>query len=284
MNSLLDIMPHVRYAAQYTYSGTPAEAMRQGSNYAFHLFWDSKGAVMVDDVIYPVEKGTLFFIRPGQSHSFHFSQESCSMSYNIYVDLWVREPDTSLFPQFIFYPDRMPDRLMTPRLPCAELDGLPVRSSLRSAPHLEELFIQINKTYDMIADIGFRNKLLGSMMISWILQWYHFQLSSPPSDFRILRIIEEMERHPERHMAYDQLCGMCGLEKSYFYKLFKRETGMTPKNYLLKIKMKKAGSMLLESNQSITSVAEELGYDSIHYFTKQFKAFHGVTPSAFRKQ
>ncbi|WP_237763041.1 AraC family transcriptional regulator [Paenibacillus sp. A3] len=42
--------------------------------------------------------------------------------------------------------------------------------------------------------------------------------------------------------------------------------------------------MLLESRQSVTSISDNLGYDSIHYFSKQFAAYYGISPTAFRSR
>nr|WP_275900566.1 helix-turn-helix transcriptional regulator [Paenibacillus periandrae] len=75
-----------------------------------------------------------------------------------------------------------------------------------------------------------------------------------------------------------------GLQKTHFYNLFKQMTGLSPKAYLLKIKMRRAAATLLESNRSITDISMYLGYASIHYFTKQFTAYFGVSPTQFRNR
>lgn len=57
---------------------------------------------------------------------------------------------------------------------------------------------------------------------------------------------------------------------------------MSPNDYLIQIRMKKATVLLQESKRSITSVAEELGYTTIHFFTRQFTSHYGVSPSHYR--
>ncbi|PUA39269.1 AraC family transcriptional regulator [Paenibacillus elgii] len=279
MKDLADIAPFVRSAAPYTYNGGEHEGTRVGYTFAYHLFLDGRGDVIVDNVTYSVEKGTLIFIRPGQVHSFHHKPGFPLDSYNIYCDLWERHPIPE--PRFAFYPDP-PDRsMLTRQEACPELDEFPTKMSLSPHPHLIELFVQIARSEDAPF---YAEAITGSLMRAFLLRWFNSIKSAAPNDYRILQIMEEMERHPERRYSFEDWCRKCRLKKSYFYKLFKQETGMTPKDYLLRMKMKKAANLLLESRQSVTSISDNLGYDSIHYFSKQFAAFYGISPTAFRSR
>jgi methylphosphotriester-DNA--protein-cysteine methyltransferase len=73
-------------------------------------------------------------------------------------------------------------------------------------------------------------------------------------------------------------------EKTQFPELFKFTAGLSPKAYWTKSIMKQASMALWESNRSVTDIAADLGYSSIHHFTKQFTAYYGVSPSQFRKR
>lgn len=117
MKTFLQMTPHVRFAAQYRYQGDPAESLREGNCYALHLFTDSNGYVLVNGIRYPVENGTLIFIRPGQLHGFHFTPVSSSLSYNIYFDLCNPHPEGLAFPHFSYHPDFIPPKLVTPQQP-----------------------------------------------------------------------------------------------------------------------------------------------------------------------
>jgi AraC-like DNA-binding protein len=284
--TLLQLQPHIRYAAYFMYRGTPTEATRQGNLYSFHLFLQEQGAIQVEDRLYPVKPGMLVFIRPGQMHSFHFGPEKQSSSYNIYCDLWPKAPDAPdlpVRPLFKFSPAVMEKRMLTTMAPCPQLDELPTVHSLNRLPHLTEMFIAINRTYDQPMEPEYNRLLLDSMMLVWMLQWHYALHCSPTDDPRIRRVIAEMERYPERRFDNELLCGISELEKSHFHKLFRQQTGMTPQGYFLRIRMRKAVAMLLESNLSVTAIAEQLGYESIHYFTLQFTKTHGMSPSAFRR-
>ncbi|MBP1994088.1 helix-turn-helix transcriptional regulator [Paenibacillus eucommiae] len=279
MKPLAEIRPLVRSALPWTYKGELGEGTRIGYTYAFHLFTEGRGHMLVDETRYAVERGTLLFIRPGQVHSFHHNPGSRMESYNAYCDFWT-EPEV-LLPRFAFFPDLPDFTLMTRIEACPELESLPTQCSLSPYPYLIELFTQITEAFE---STHYAKQLTGSLMHAFILRWFNSFTDTIPSDYRILKIIAEMESNPEIQLSYEQWCAKCNLEKSHFYKLFKQETGMTPKQYVLKMKMKKAIVLLQESKQSITSIADMLGYDSIHYFSKQFSTYYGISPSHLRSR
>ena len=69
---------------------------------------------------------------------------------------------------------------------------------------------------------------------------------------------------------------------SYFRKMFKIYTGIAPAQYQLDLKIRRAREMLLISDKSIKEIAYELGFNSIHYFSRIFKKKTGVSPSYIR--
>jgi AraC-like DNA-binding protein len=67
-----------------------------------------------------------------------------------------------------------------------------------------------------------------------------------------------------------------------FYRLFKRELGMSPIAYILNQKIKYAKSLLKEKGMNISEVSYASGFDDANYFTRLFKKYEGVTPSQYQ--
>ena len=76
------------------------------------------------------------------------------------------------------------------------------------------------------------------------------------------------------------------LNYDYIRKTFKKETGVTPHEYLTKMRMKKA-EMLLSAMQGeyfINEIAQMCGYSEPLYFTRVFKKTYGLSPTAFNRE
>lgn len=70
---------------------------------------------------------------------------------------------------------------------------------------------------------------------------------------------------------------------SYFRKVFKKYTGISPSQYILLLKIQKARDFLTNSKMSIKEIAYHCGFTSIYYFSRLFKEKHGYTPSQIRE-
>jgi AraC-like DNA-binding protein len=69
------------------------------------------------------------------------------------------------------------------------------------------------------------------------------------------------------------------LSPVYISKIFKEETGESPINHLIKVRLTNAKLLLGEGRLSIKEVAKRVGYDDAYYFSKLFKKYYGYPPS-----
>ena len=74
------------------------------------------------------------------------------------------------------------------------------------------------------------------------------------------------------------------LSSVYISKMFKDETGESPINHLIKIRIRIAKSLLETTTLSIRAVAEKVGYSDAYYFSKLFKKYYGISPSKIRSK
>jgi AraC-like DNA-binding protein len=70
---------------------------------------------------------------------------------------------------------------------------------------------------------------------------------------------------------------------SYFRKMFKQYTGIAPVQYQLDLKIRRAREMLVSTDRTIKEIGYDLGFQSIHYFSRIFKKKTGMAPSEIRK-
>ncbi len=73
------------------------------------------------------------------------------------------------------------------------------------------------------------------------------------------------------------------LSSSQLNRKIKAITGMTTSNYILKIKLNKAGKMLAQSQKPIGEIALSCGFSDFAYFSRSFKKEFGMTPTSFQR-
>lgn len=105
------------------------------------------------------------------------------------------------------------------------------------------------------------------------------QLADEDSLFR--EILAYMEDHIAEHLTIDQICrdNLVGL--ALLKKLFNDNTGCGIIDYFSLMKINTAKQLIREGTLNFSQIAEQLGYNSIHYFSRQFKTIAGITPSEY---
>ena len=91
-------------------------------------------------------------------------------------------------------------------------------------------------------------------------------------------------RNIEQPIDFAELARSLGLSYSSFRHRFKQITGLPPGQYQIQLRLNKARRLLCNSPLSVTRIAEELGFESIYYFSRLFKKNTGLSPLAFRKR
>lgn len=86
-----------------------------------------------------------------------------------------------------------------------------------------------------------------------------------------------------RPIKLEDISELVGFNASYFSSLFKKDTGYTFLEYLSEVRMNKAKELLKETNISIASVCEQVGYSDMKHFTKMFIKHTALKPNEFRK-
>jgi AraC-like DNA-binding protein/ligand-binding sensor protein len=84
-----------------------------------------------------------------------------------------------------------------------------------------------------------------------------------------------------RKISLEEIAGAAGLSAPYFSTIFKEEMGENLSVYLNRLRVKKAASMLTETNLSISEIATACGFEDQSWFSKIFKSFTGLTPGKY---
>lgn len=99
---------------------------------------------------------------------------------------------------------------------------------------------------------------------------------------RAVRYLEQHSNLPG--LRIETLAAQVDISAVYFRKLFARQYGLSPKQYLQKLRMEKARELLESDLFSVTDIAEKTGFGSVYHFCRSFKDYNGCTPLEYQKQ
>lgn len=96
--------------------------------------------------------------------------------------------------------------------------------------------------------------------------------------------VRYIELHAAEGLTVEQLASLAGVNRSYFSTAFSEQVGLSPLQYMTKVRMAKATEMLAETTATVTEIAYSLGYASPFAFTRAFARHHGKPPSDYRRR
>jgi transcriptional regulator GlxA family with amidase domain len=102
-------------------------------------------------------------------------------------------------------------------------------------------------------------------------------------DKRIIRIIEAIQVNLQNELDLDEMARAVNLSSSRLRHLFKAETGLSPAQYLKKLRMDRARELGEHTFMQVKEIMNAVGLKNNSHFTHTFKRAHGLTPSECRK-
>ncbi len=100
---------------------------------------------------------------------------------------------------------------------------------------------------------------------------------------RIMDIMNYIQKN-YADVSLDSLAQEFNLSKTYLSKYIKEKSGITFQDAVKKARMKKARTMLKETNQTVESIAAYVGYENVEHFNRLFKSAYDMTPVQFRRK
>jgi len=104
------------------------------------------------------------------------------------------------------------------------------------------------------------------------------------SDLRLRRVINFIEKHPDQPVKIGTLVSLAGISEAQLRRIFHAELGVSPKQYLVRVRMEYACRLLSAEGLRVGEVADLLGFASPFQFSAQFRRFYGVPPSRYTAQ
>ncbi len=103
-------------------------------------------------------------------------------------------------------------------------------------------------------------------------------------DYYINGAISYIEQNFQNDIAVSDIAGYCGINRSYFGKIFKQAIGQTPQEFLMNYRMIKSTELLKYTQMSIGEISKAVGYDNQLHFSRAFKKIFNLSPRDWRNE
>lgn len=103
------------------------------------------------------------------------------------------------------------------------------------------------------------------------------------ADVVIDKLTATVKEQINRWWTVSEMADFCNLSDDQFRRVFLKRTGMLPKIYIDRLKIQKAGELLMSNRFKITEIAARLGYVDQYHFSRRFKKITGLSPRKYRK-
>lgn len=129
---------------------------------------------------------------------------------------------------------------------------------------------------------------LGNVLAVHLLRNYSISTSRPLtftgglSATKLRHVEDFIEDNYSRDLKLAELAHVAGMSSFHFVREFKRSTGTTPHQYLIKVRVERAKTLLAKNDLPLTEVGLSSGFSHQSHFTRLFRKLTGTTPRSYR--
>ncbi len=240
------------------YRATPQQNISGKPHMEGHLAWQwdhvRKGRMRIfsPTEAFDVLPGESVLSPPWLSHTFHHDEDSIASSIHFF---WPEAPDVP------------PETLV--HIGKDDLDADTLKLFFRYAPYSGEP--------------ERRNAAYAFHLLLWTLLENRFPKGHAPVTMKekTRKLIEASNYAP---LGVAELAATFNMSVNHFIRRFKAETGATPAKYVLECRLNRSQDLLQFSDMNITAIALSLGFADLYTFSKAFRRYTGLSPSAWKQR
>ena len=230
----------------------------------------------VNNNLHHLSAGDLFIVKPGDTHATHYEGLIPCERIVIYCDL-------EALPEYFFkqHPEILEEFSHSGKVVLVKKGQHQIELLLEQM--LEENNIPDEYSYDFLS-----LQVLSLLLNIQRNGIFVYEQMKPFSDLSISTDIENALRYIAQNFSLtitlEEVAERINLSPTYLSKKFKKVTGLTFKEYVNYIRIRQACQMLITTDDNITKIAVNCGFNSSNYFKDCFRRIIGVSPRIFRNQ
>lgn len=249
--------------ASYRYGGDWHSLPHTHNHTELFFIVSGKGQFLIQDQVFPVDANKLVIINPNVLHT-EVSLNAQPLEYIVLgiggIELAASENSNDQF--------------------CIldHFESVEISSCLRNI--LREMELK-NTGYEDICQAYMEILIIRLMRNTALTMQAEPQLAS--GNRQCAAIKRYIDLHFKESLTLEQLSEEAHMNKYYLSHAFKREYGVSPINYLISRRISESKYLLVETDLSMSQIAQLLGFSSLSYFSQVFRKVHGSSPMEFRQ-
>lgn len=152
------------------------------------------------------------------------------------------------------------------------LQTIAEETALRRSDYLDMVHFQLYELFLLL-------RREGSAAVDELKRW-----SGSGGVWNIDRIVEYITANYDSPFSLDNLAARCGLNPSYFSRLFREKTGIPLFEYINRLRIDRASLMLKNKGHTVLEIAMAVGYNNVSFFNRYFRRLRGCSPGEFRRK
>jgi len=229
---------------------------------------------------FPITAGDVFLLQGKQLHYFH-QRKNLELINVMYDPQKVGLPESELrtmpgyCAMFLLEPNyrrqhRFASRLHVKRFQLGQLEQM--------ANIMEQESTKKNPGYE----VALRAKLL-EMIVYLSRAYINAETIESYALLRVSNVISALENNFSKHWTLTDLQAIAHMSRSNLMRVFRKGTGQSPIEYLLRLRIQKSMELLRNTDLPITEIAMEIGFRDSNYYARQFRRTTGKSPRIFRR-
>lgn len=241
--------------------------------YEIYYLYSGKRRFFVNDTLYTLGRGDILLINKNVLHRTTYISDETHERFALNFSDKYLEP---------FIDKNIKQQI----LDCFNQPLLSIQLNRRD--YVEDLFQKIINESNHLDE--FSSQLIENYIQELIIFLLRYQKNNVASimpasitDEIIQNTAKYIRHNYTQNITLEMAASHANMSATYFSKKFKTVTGFGFKEYLCKIRLTEASKRLLDTNDSITTIALECGFSDSNYFGDVFKKLKGISPLQYRK-
>ncbi len=245
---------------------------------------NGKGAHYANGRRYEITAGDVVIVPPECYHGYHKSSELNVFHVLLHKNYFLKyagDLNTLSAFRILFNESTQTDNRI---VPVFRIDGEPYDRVLNLLWQLDELERKTNLSAER-SDYLLSYSLTFALIVLLCKEYTRQYVSEDRSDDTgIIAASEYIHKNYAQKIMLDELCSIGMMSKTLLCDKFKRYYGYTPLEYVNRYRVLVAKNMIIETDKSITEIAQETGFFDASHFLKTYRKYENVNPADLRTQ